>query len=161
MRLNLQDKRDPGCWIATIGGQDFYTYDLAACSGPLQLAVSAEIAKIKVHELQAKSKGELQNQLKDLKAEISLLRVSKVTGGAPNKLSKIKVVRQSVAQVLTVLSQNQKAALRTAYKNKRLPLDLRPRAIRRRLTKHQGGLKTLKQKKKETYFPKQKYALKA
>ncbi|KAI5062404.1 hypothetical protein GOP47_0022943 [Adiantum capillus-veneris] len=122
------------------------------------------MAKIKVHELRAKSKGELQNQLKDLKAELALLRVSKVTGGAPNKLSKIKVVRLSVAQVLTVLSQNQKAALRTAYKNKRLPLDLRPkktRAIRRRLTKHQAGIKTLKQKKKETYFPKRKYALKA
>ncbi|KAI5070625.1 hypothetical protein GOP47_0014968 [Adiantum capillus-veneris] len=36
-----------------------------------------------------------------------------------------------------------------------------PRAIRRRLTKHQAGLKTLKQKKKETYFPKWQYALKA
>jgi len=29
------------------------------------------------------------NQLKDLKADLSLLRVSKVTGGAPNKLSKM------------------------------------------------------------------------
>ncbi|KAI5054720.1 hypothetical protein GOP47_0029865 [Adiantum capillus-veneris] len=42
----------------------------------------------------------------------------KVIGGAPNKLFKIKVVRLSVAQVLTILSQNQKAALRTTYKNK-------------------------------------------
>lgn len=52
-----------------------------------------------------------------------------------------KVVRLSIAQVLTVISQKQKAALREAYKNKKfLPLDLRPkktRAIRRRLTKHQ------------------------
>lgn len=52
-----------------------------------------------------------------------------------------KVVRLSIAQVLTVTSQKQKAALREAYKNKKfLPLDLRPkktRAIRRRLTKHQ------------------------
>lgn len=117
-----------------------------------------------MHELRAKSKSELQGQLKDLKAELALLRVAKVTGGAPNKLSKIKVVRLSIAQVLTVLSQTQKAALRTAYKNKRLPLDLRPkktRAIRRRLTKHQENMKTIKQKKKETYFPKRKYALKA
>ncbi|XP_062196435.1 uncharacterized protein LOC133899467 [Phragmites australis] len=61
-------------------------------------------------------------------------------GRAPNKLSKIKVVRTSVARVLTVISQKQKAALWEAYKNKLLPLDLRPkktRAIRRRLTKHQ------------------------
>ena len=52
-----------------------------------------------------------------------------------------KVVRLSIAQVLTVISQKQKAALREAYKKKKLlPLDLRPkktRAIRRRLTKHQ------------------------
>lgn len=51
------------------------------------------------------------------------------------------MVRLSIAQVLTVISQKQKAALREAYKNKKfLPLDLRPkktRAIRRRLTKHQ------------------------
>ncbi|KAF3660510.1 60S ribosomal protein L35-2 [Capsicum annuum] len=97
--------------------------------------------RIKVHELRQKSKTELLAQLKDLKAELALLRVAKVTGGAPNKLSKIKVVRLSIAQVLTVISQKQKSALREAYKNKKyLPLDLRPkktRAIRKRLTKHQ------------------------
>ncbi|KAI3495613.1 hypothetical protein L1887_37958 [Cichorium endivia] len=65
---------------------------------------------------------------KDLKVELALLRVVKVTGGAPNKLSKIKVVRTSIAQVLTVISQTQKAKLRKAYKNKKyLPLDLRPK----------------------------------
>lgn len=52
-----------------------------------------------------------------------------------------KLVRLSIARVLTVISQKQKSALREAYKNKKyLPLDLRPkktRAIRRRLTKHQ------------------------
>lgn len=104
------------------------------------------MARIKVHELRGKSKADLLTQLKDLKAELALLRVAKVTGGAPNKLSKIKVVRLSIAQVLTVISQKQKAALREAYKNKKyLPLDLRPkktRAIRRRLTKHQLSLKT-------------------
>ncbi|CAI0426752.1 unnamed protein product, partial [Linum tenue] len=98
-------------------------------------------ARIKVHELRNKNKTELLNQLKELKSELALLRVAKVTGGAPNKLSKIKVVRLSIAQVLTVISQKQKAALREVYKKKKLlPLDLRPkktRAIRRRLTKHQ------------------------
>ncbi|EOY34164.1 hypothetical protein QUC31_018566 [Theobroma cacao] len=124
----------------------------------------AAMARIKVHELRNKSKTELLSQLKDLKAELSLLRVAKVTGGAPNKLSKIKVVRLSIAQVLTVISQKQKAALREAYKNKKfLPLDLRPkktRAIRRRLTKHQQSLKTEREKKREMYFPMRKYAIK-
>jgi len=102
-------------------------------------------AKVKAHELRGKSKTELQSQLKDLKQELGALRVAKVTGGAPNKLSKIKVVRKSIARVLTVVSQNQKSALREAFsKKKYLPLDLRPkktRAIRRRLTKGTGGKK--------------------
>ncbi|KAH7840340.1 hypothetical protein Vadar_015736 [Vaccinium darrowii] len=122
------------------------------------------MARVKVHELRQKSKTELLSQLKDLKAELALLRVAKVTGGAPNKLSKIKVVRLSIAQVLTVISQKQKAALREVYKNKKyLPLDLRPkktRAIRRRLTKHQLSLKTEREKKKEMYYPMRKYAIK-
>ncbi|XP_065050694.1 large ribosomal subunit protein uL29-like isoform X2 [Musa acuminata AAA Group] len=99
------------------------------------------MAKIKVHELRGKTKAELHNRLKDLKNELSLVRVAKVTGGAPNKLSKIKVVRLSIPRVLTVTSQKQKAALREAYKKKkRIPLDLRPkrtRAIRCRLSKYQ------------------------
>ncbi|KAG0589471.1 hypothetical protein M758_1G021500 [Ceratodon purpureus] len=123
------------------------------------------MAKIKVHELRAKSKNELLNQLKELKAELAALRVAKVTGGAPNKLSKIKVVRLSIAQVLTVISQTQKATLREAYSKKKfIPIDLRPkktRAIRRRLTKHQASMKTEKQKKKEAYFPMRKFAVKA
>ncbi|XVE61809.1 hypothetical protein DITRI_Ditri06bG0069000 [Diplodiscus trichospermus] len=75
-----------------------------------------------------------------------------------------KVVRLSIAQVLTVISQKQKAALREAYKKKKfLPLDLRPkktRAIHRRLTKHQASLKTEREKKREMYFPQRKYAIK-
>ncbi|XP_078159873.1 large ribosomal subunit protein uL29-like [Carex rostrata] len=123
------------------------------------------MARIKVHELRGKTKQDLLGQLKDLKAELSLLRVAKVTGGAPNKLSKIKVVRLSIARVLTVISQKQKSALREAYKKKKYqPLDLRPkktRAIRRRLTKHQLSLKTEREMKREKYFPMRKYAIKA
>ncbi|RZR86718.1 hypothetical protein BHM03_00013958 [Ensete ventricosum] len=105
-----------------------------------------------VHELRGKTKVELQNQLKDLKNELSLLRVAKVhacvvllfdgshTFGSSIGVGR-KVVRLSIARVLTVISQKQKAALREVYKKKKLmPLDLRPkktRAIRRRLTKHQ------------------------
>lgn len=73
-------------------------------------------------------------------------------------------VRKSIARVLTVINATQRQQLRIFYKGKKyLPLDLRPkqtRAIRRRLTKHEGGLKTLKQQKKLTHFPKRKYAIK-
>ncbi|KAK3422409.1 hypothetical protein EUGRSUZ_G02768 [Eucalyptus grandis] len=127
------------------------------------------MARVKVHELRQKTKADLLTQLKELKlkelkAELALLRVAKVTGGACDGL-RIKVVRLSIAQVLTVISQKQKSALREVYKKKKyLPLDLRPkktRAIRRRLTKHQASLKTEREKKKEMYFPVRKYAIKA
>merc|ERR1711934_1150970 len=123
------------------------------------------MAKLKVSDLRTKSKQELLNQLKDLKAELALLRVAKVTGGAPNKLSKIKVVRLSIARVLTVISQNRKAALQKAYEGKQYkPLDLRvkkTRAIRKALTKEQKSLKTVKEQKKAAQFSLRKYAIKA
>merc|ERR1711937_485905 len=123
------------------------------------------MAKLKVSELKSKSKQELLNQLKDLKSELALLRVAKVTGGAPNKLSKIKVVRLSIARVLTVISHNQRAALQKAYEGKQhKPLDLRvkkTRAIRKALTKEQASKKTVKQQKKDAQFSLRKYAVKA
>ncbi len=70
------------------------------------------MAKIKVHTLRTKSKEELQSQLKELKNELAALRVAKVTGGAASKLAKIKVVRKSIAQVLTVYNQTTKAKVR-------------------------------------------------
>merc|ERR1712070_1101801 len=123
------------------------------------------MAKLKVSELRGKSKQELLNQLKDLKQELALLRVAKVTGGAPNKLSKIKVVRLSIARVLTVISHNQKAALRKAYEGKQyIPIDLRAkktRAIRKALTKEQKNKLTVKAAKKAAQFSPRKYAIKA
>ncbi|ONI22608.1 hypothetical protein PRUPE_2G139200 [Prunus persica] len=43
------------------------------------------MVRIKVHELRNKTKAELLGQLKDLKAELALLRVTKVTCGAPQQ----------------------------------------------------------------------------
>ncbi|KAL2521975.1 Uncharacterized protein Fot_25898 [Forsythia ovata] len=64
--------------------------------------------------------------LKDLKAEPALLRVAKATAGAANKLSKIKVVRLSISQELTVI-YTESCSKGKAYKNKKyLPLDLHP-----------------------------------
>ena len=54
--------------------------------------------------------------------------------------------------------------IRKFYKGKkRLPLDLRPkqtRAKRRQLTKHEAGVKTQKQRKKDQNFPMRMYAIK-
>jgi len=121
--------------------------------------------KVKAYELQSKSKNDLAKQLTDLKQELLVLRVQKIAGGAASKLTKINVVRKSIARVLTVTNQKARQNLREYYKKKKyLPLDLRPkktRAIRRRLTKHERSLKTLKQHKKDIHFPKRKYAIKA
>ncbi|GFR42642.1 hypothetical protein Agub_g3579, partial [Astrephomene gubernaculifera] len=132
----------------------------------------SKMAKVKMPELRAKSKQELLAQLKDLKGELSALRVAKVTGGAPNKLSKIKVVRKSIARVLTVYKQSQRAAVRSTITEenakkkgrKFLPMDLRAkktRAIRRALTKEQANKKLVKEEKRAKAFPARKYALKA
>ena len=124
------------------------------------------MAKQAAHELRDKSSEELLKQVDDLKAELSQLRVAKVSGqGGPSKLSKIKVVRKQIARVLTVYNQNNRAALKKAYKGRNLkPLDLRQRktrAMRRALTVTQATKKTLRQQKKDAYFPKRKYALRA
>ncbi|CAM9664032.1 unnamed protein product [Lampetra planeri] len=126
---------------------------------------AASDGKIKAHELRGKKKEELLKQLEELKEELSQLRVAKVTGGAANKLSKIRVVRKSIARVLTVINQTQKENLRKFYKGKKYkPLDLRPkktRAMRRRLSKHEEALRTKKQERKTRLFPMRKFAVKA
>ncbi|XP_071547590.1 large ribosomal subunit protein uL29 isoform X1 [Panulirus ornatus] len=120
--------------------------------------------KVKCSELRTKKKDELLKQLEELKQELSGLRVAKVTGGAASKLSKIHVVRKSIARVMIVINQKTKENLRKFYKNKRFkPLDLRPkktRAIRRAL-KSELKILTPKESKKRWNFPKRKYAVKA
>merc|ERR1712087_754059 len=137
---------------------------MGACAG---LPLHGSAMKIKVHELRSKNKVDLMKQLDEMKSELASLRVAKVTGGAASKLSKIKVVRKSIARVLTVVNQKKKETLRQFYKEKGetlIPLDLRKkqtRAIRRRLTPKERGMKTLKQQKKEKHYPQRKFALKA
>jgi large subunit ribosomal protein L35e len=121
---------------------------------------------VKAYELRDKSRDELVKQLDDLKNELQQLRVSKVSGqGGPAKLSKIKIVRKSIARILTVINEQDRYAKVKAYAGKKYkPLDLRPkktRAIRRRLSPAEAKLKTRKQKIKEQAFPRRKYALRA
>merc|ERR1711981_1500544 len=110
-------------------------------------------------------KEELTKQLDDLKTELPQLRVAKVTGGAASKLSKIRVIRKSVAHVHIVMHQKQKENLRKFYKGKKYkPLDLRPkktRAIRKALSTHEKSLKTEKTLRRMRSFPERKFAIKA
>lgn len=90
--------------------------------------------------------------------------------------SNSKVVRKSVARVLTVINQKKRAAVRVAFSKYRgrpgkpfshprlVPIDLREkktRAIRRALSTADKNRKTVKQQKKLTHFPRRKFAVKA
>merc|ERR1712113_937005 len=124
-----------------------------------------KMPRVKCSELRTKKKEELTKQLDDLKTELGSLRVAKVTGGAASKLSKIRVVRKSIARVYIVIHQKQKENLRKLYRGKKYkPLDLRPkltRAMRKALTPHEKSLKTAKELKKMRAFPQRKFAVKA
>eukprot|EP00027_Filamoeba_sp_ATCC50430_P004423 CAMPEP_0168551448 /NCGR_PEP_ID=MMETSP0413-20121227/6178_1 /TAXON_ID=136452 /ORGANISM="Filamoeba nolandi, Strain NC-AS-23-1" /LENGTH=124 /DNA_ID=CAMNT_0008581975 /DNA_START=58 /DNA_END=432 /DNA_ORIENTATION=+ len=121
--------------------------------------------RVRAHELRTKSKAELLKQLEDLRNELAQLRVAKVTGGAPSKLAKIRTVRKSIARVLTVISQTQRAALRKHYaKSRHQPLDLRPkftRALRRQMTPYEQSRKTARERKAASAFPQRVFAVKA
>ncbi|RPA73026.1 putative ribosomal protein L35 [Ascobolus immersus RN42] len=122
-------------------------------------------SKVKMGALWTKSRQDLVKQLDELKGELQTLRVQKMTGSAASKLNRIHDVRKNIARVLTVINANQRHQLRILYAGKKyLPLDLRAkqtRAIRRRLTKHESSLKTVKATKKAVHFPQRKYAVKA
>merc|ERR1712217_452398 len=102
-------------------------------------------------------------ELDDMKAELGQLRVAKVAGGAASKLAKIKIVRKTIARIMTVYNQKQKAEARKQYKGKKyVPKDLRPkktRAIRRALKPEQKYAKTARQKTRMQNFPKRRYAV--
>lgn len=123
------------------------------------------MTKLKIKDLRTKRKDELAKQLDDLKQELANLRVAKVTGGIASKLAKIRIFRRDIARILTVMSHNQRENLRKYYKEKKFkPRDLRPkltRAKRKELTPHEKSLKTRKQRRKSTFYPERKFALKA
>ncbi|KAJ3127632.1 U4/U6 small nuclear ribonucleoprotein prp4 [Physocladia obscura] len=115
---------------------------------------------VKAYELRTKSKVDLARTLEDLKSELATLRIkqaSSSSGQGQNSVPKITSVRKDIARVNTVISQVQRDQLRLFYKGaKYVPLDLRTkrtRAIRRRLTKSELSLKTVKAQKKLTHFP--------
>lgn len=123
------------------------------------------MTRLKIKSLREKSKDQLVKQLDDLKQELANLRVAKVTGGTASKLAKIRIFRRDIAKILTVMSHNQRENLRKFYRDKRFkPRDLRPkltRAKRRELTPHEKSIQTRKQRRKSTFYPARKFAVKA
>ncbi|KAK9463047.1 60S ribosomal protein uL29 [Lipomyces oligophaga] len=120
---------------------------------------------VKAYTLRDKSKAELEKQLDELKGSLASLKGQRARGTSSSGVTRIGSVRKSIARVLTVINQQQRAQLRLFYQGKKyIPLDLRvkkTRALRRALTNKQKSLVTEKQKKKLSAFPQRKYALKA
>ncbi|KAJ1065122.1 hypothetical protein K5549_005931 [Capra hircus] len=117
------------------------------------------MAEIKAQDLRGKKNEELLRKLEDLKVELSQLRVAKVTGSEPSKLSKILVCK-SIARVLTVINQTQKEKEPQEICKGKKPLIRDPRK-REPCTEHEQNLKTKKQRWKEWLFPLREYAVKA
>ena len=136
-------------------------------------------------EYRKKNTSDLLNDLKKLREDLQKIRFTKGTGTAVAKLTKIKELRKQIARILTIIRENRKEEVvkglrervkkeekdgkeeevKTTIKNlklKHIPLDLRPkltRAMRRRMTKFERKLVTLKQLKRKLNFPMRKFAV--
>ncbi|HOJ93070.1 MAG TPA: 50S ribosomal protein L29 [Dictyoglomaceae bacterium] len=60
----------------------------------------------RVIEIREKTDEELQEELKNLRAELFNLRVQQTTGGLTNP-HRIKMVRKDIARVLTILRERE------------------------------------------------------
>ena len=133
----------------------------------------------------AKNNSELLADLKKLREDLQKIRFTKGSGTAVAKLSKIKDLRKQIARILTIIREHKKEdvvkelrtkvtkevkdgkeeEVKTTIKNlkmKHIPLDLRPkltRAMRRRMTKFERKLVTLRQLKRKLNFPLRKFAV--
>ena len=136
-------------------------------------------------EYRTKNSQDLLNDLKKLREDLQKIRFTKGSGTAVAKLSKIKDLRKQIARILTIIRENKKEEVvkglttrvskeekdgkeeevKKTIKNiklKHIPLDLRPkltRAKRRRMTKFERKLVTLKQLKRKLNFPLRKFAV--
>ena len=143
---------------------------------------------VSAKQYREKNSADLLNELKKLREELQKIRFTKSSGTAVAKLSKIKDLRKQIARILTIIRENKKAEvvknlrvkvtkkekedkegkeeeIKTTIKNlkmKHIPLDLRPkltRAMRRRMTKFERKLVTLRQLKRKLNFPMRKFAV--
>ena len=136
-------------------------------------------------EYRKENTSDLLNDLKKLREDLQKIRFTKGTGTAVAKLTKIKELRKQIARILTIIRENRKEEVvkglrervkkeekdgkeeevKTTIKNlklKHIPLDLRPkltRAMRRRMTKFERRLVTLRQLKRKLNFPMRKFAV--
>merc|ERR1712242_213763 len=118
---------------------------------PQKINMADKVKALRVSNLREESKDNLTAKLAELRQELATLKVAKVTAQSASKLGKINDVR--------------KAELQKFYRGKNVrPVDLKPRktrALRKRLNKHEEGLKSLKTIRREQKTAIKNFALKA
>merc|ERR1712224_275001 len=107
----------------------------------------------------------LITKLNTLIGELFKLRTSKVSSGPQVKLARIRVVRKSIAKVLTVLNEKRRNNAKAEWKTKKYnPYDLRAKRskhARRQLTRFQRNCQTDRAAKKAGNFKQRKFAVTA
>ena len=116
---------------------------------------------LKASAIKAMSQVDRQNKLKELKQELAKLRFEKVTGGAQNKVSRLRVCKKEIARLMTIINTERKEQLKKYYTQaKYIPKQLRVKGTkkeRRQLTAAQKNRMTTKQAKMAKHFPQRKF----
>ena len=118
---------------------------------------------VKASVLRKKNEEQLNKDLEEFRKNLAELKFNKVSASQQMKVSKLRTVRKDIARVLTVLNTLKKDQAREQFaKAKYQPFDLRAkktRKLRRKLTKNQRNLTTLKERKRAENFPQRKFAV--
>lgn len=122
---------------------------------------------LKIRDLRDKKKDDLLKQLTEFKKELSHLRVAEQLNTGNARLGRIRLIRKSIARILTVLNQNERDNLRKFYADKELRLS-KPKSLRAKLTHrrrlalkdNEKNRKTRRQIRMAQKFPKRVFAVK-
>ena len=116
---------------------------------------------LKAKAIREMNATERVNKLKELKAELAKLRFDKVTGGAQNKVSRLRVCKKEIARLMTIMNTERTAQLKKYYAQaKYLPKQLRHKGTkkeRRQLTAAQKNRLTVRAAKKAQHFPMRRF----
>mmetsp|Transcript_1359 Transcript_1359/g.3104 ORF Transcript_1359/g.3104 Transcript_1359/m.3104 type:complete len:267 (+) Transcript_1359:177-977(+) len=118
-------------------------------SGLLRLR-GGKAGGLKARDLWDKDYQELDQLEEELRTELMSLRVAQQVGGQPGRVNRIKMVRKSIARVLTVLTSKKRSEeFEKVVKDKFKPYDARPnrhwtKAMRLRLNRYERTRKSQK-----------------
>eukprot|EP00796_Vickermania_ingenoplastis_P003993 gene3993-2848_t len=123
---------------------------------------------LKIKDLRDSSKENLLKKLEECKKELSQLRVAQQADNRDSRLGRIRPLRKSIARVLTVLNQNERANLKKFYAGEKKLRTKTPKALRPKLTHRRRLALTPNEKNRKTHhqlvmahrFPKRVYAVK-